>query len=557
MRNAPRRFRQAACFVILTAASAPPAMSQTIPADAKPTCTVPPATFKTWFESGSPTLNGIVNPANGLTFPNVPNCSFYQWSEQMFLWVTSPAPKIYGGDGRVFDSHAFFDVSPPDSSGKRTFIPHSPGLIRNFAVRTAQVGPNGLPVVMSKSGQLLEVITPPTGATGQPLIRNKDGAFVEIGKTTLDAAKKPTFFDKSGALIERHIVAQPEFRLEDPTARKLSTVRKFIIGGLPVFIDPFGNVVEVEEGQAGGDDVLQAQNGSLVYYVTIVNDVFAYMRTGAVDGGISPAPAAFPTTPAELTKITAFASAHGVTFPDPDALAVEMKTSWVEATDIANLSSYITMKAKIPTFDKSNPKKWVPNGEKTATLALVGAHIVGSVNGHPEMIWATFEHVANTPLATYQYQNASNVTKTVAQSTAGSWLFSASNSAGPFNVSHVKFTTPDIVAKGAFNIGPSDTLRVEPFGKDGTDVASNTEIISINDSVRSQLIAGDIRANYVFSGATWTIFGAFPTPGNQVGTNKLVNSTMETYQVGSNCFDCHDTNTVSTSHVYPVLKPLF
>jgi hypothetical protein len=53
----------------------------------------------------------VVLPANSVTFPNTPNCSFYQWSMQMFLWLTSPAPVTYGGGGRIFDTSTFFDVA--------------------------------------------------------------------------------------------------------------------------------------------------------------------------------------------------------------------------------------------------------------------------------------------------------------------------------------------------------------------------------------------------------------------------------------------------------------
>lgn len=71
------------------------------------------------------------------------------------------------------------------------------------------------------------------------------------------------------------------------------------------------------------------------------------------------------------------------------------------------------------------------------------------------------------------------------------------------------------------------------------------------------LPSGDVRKNYMFTGATWTKFGAAPIEGNEVGTNKMANSTMETYQQGGNCFDCHTSNTTSVSHVFGPLKPLF
>ena len=131
-----------------------------------------------------------------------------------------------------------------------------------------------------------------------------------------------------------------------------------------------------------------------------------------------------------------------------------------------------------------------------------------------------------------------------------------------------------IVPIAPHTISPSDTLRWKPFGAatnlspnpiDGNAANSNTEIISINNSVRGMLLSGDIRGNYIMSGATWTIGGASPTSSNQVGTNQLANSTMETYQQGTstlggpgfNCFSCHTANTTFVSHVFPQLKPLF
>ena len=92
-------------------------------------------------------------------------------------------------------------------------------------------------------------------------------------------------------------------------------------------------------------------------------------------------------------------------------------------------------------------------------------------------------------------------------------------------------------------------------------------MISINNSVRGQLLAGDIRSNYFMVGATWTIGGAAPTSsfpmGNVVGTSQLSNTTMETFQQAGtsynqfgSCFACHGSNTTGVSHVFGGLKPL-
>jgi hypothetical protein len=191
---------------------------------------------------------------------------------------------------------------------------------------------------------------------------------------------------------------------------------------------------------------------------------------------------------------------------------------------------------------------------------MLGMHVVGSTKGHPEMIWATFEHFGNTPNAAYTYNaTAGPNPKTVAQDTTGTWLFSANGAPAPFNIAHLVASGADLTSISPFTISPSNTLRENAWGSLAGAGSSgrNTEVIAINNSVLGQLVNGDVRKNYMFTGATWTIGGAAPTPGNQVGTNHMTNTTMETYQQGGNCFSCHATNTTSVSHVFDPLKPLF
>lgn len=559
---------------------APPHANVLIPpTNPKPLCTAPPALFNSWFDAGVVTLNGSVKPANSITFPNTPNCSFYQWSEQMFLWLTSPTPKNYGGTGgHIFDSPVFFDVSPPDSNGNRHFIPHSTGFINNLAIRVAQVGPHGLQVIFSKAGTLFEIVDPVFSDRGLQLILNSSGKQVEIAKSAL-VQGKPTFFDVTGVVIDG---ARP---IIPPQFQQIPVVQGFPISGITHFLGISGSEVDVEQGQAGGNSVLMTKTGSLVYYATMVNDVYAYFLTGSKDGLILPKPIHFPTTQTELDKIIAVGAPMGVSFVDSVALAIEVKTSWVEAASLPDPGNYITMVATIPTYNTSNPTNWVVNGQKTVNLAMVGMHVVGSTAGHPEMIWATFEHFENTPNAAFSYVNTSNVTVNVPQNTNGYWLFCDSASTGPFDIEHMFYSASHIIADPTFTVSPSNTLRQKAWGAasdvspnplDATSALSNTEIISINNSVRGQLIAGDVRQNYIMGGATWTIGGQIPTgdfpSGNAVGTSKLCNSTLETYQQGANslfatgigCFDCHTSTATSdnladtfVSHIFPTLKPLF
>jgi hypothetical protein len=75
-----------------------------------------------------------------------------------------------------------------------------------------------------------------------------------------------------------------------------------------------------------------------------------------------------------------------------------VKSAWVLAAGLPNPDSYITTTATVPTYNQSNANLWTPTGQQTVKLALVGMHVVGSTAGHPEMAWATFEHVGTTPM---------------------------------------------------------------------------------------------------------------------------------------------------------------
>ena len=554
-------------------------------------CALGATEFNTWFETGAVTLDGVAKPANSITFPDTPNCSFYKWSEQMFIWLTSPSPPTYGGGGRIFNSAAFFDVSPLDANNDRTFIGHPAGRIalRTLTLRAAQVGAHGLAVIMDTSGTMLEIERPRLGPTGKPLILNERGDSVEVTRMVLGENRRPVFFDRDGKVI---LGARPLMQHE---ARKELFVQKFMIGRVALFLNAFGNVVEVEQGQADGG-ILMAQNGSLVYYEAMVNDVYAYFLTGAKNGTITPG-TRFPTTQAELNQITALAATRSVTFPDPEALAIEVKTAWVEAGGLANPNSYITLNATIPTYDTSNPSLWVPNGQKTVLMALVGMHVVGSTKGHPEMIWATFEHKNNAPNAAYSYLSPSGA-KTVNPDFSTPYLFCAANpDVSHLNEPHMQqdpANEANIKAVPPFTISPSNTIRgnawgaapgVSPNPLDASAAASNSELISINNNVRGMLNGADVRGNYIMTGATWTIGGAafttnFGNPGNSaitagkgVGTSQMANTTMETYQMAiptsfnataNNCFSCHQSNTTSVSHIFFTpnspghgLKPLF
>ena len=542
--------------------------SSPVPSDAQDACPLDAATFNGWFQSGTPSVNGVVNPANSLV-NLAPDCGFYQWSQQMFLWLTSPAPSAYGGGAHIFDSPAFYDVSPPDASGNRTLLAHTPSFIHAFPLRVAKLGPNRLPTVMDRAGQLIEA--KPVNPSLKLTVRDISGKVVQVAHARLERGR-PVLLDQEGQVIQTQHVSGPLMNTDQKIGSPV--VQKFMIDNIAIFIDSALDVVDVEQGQAGDQSVLAAtSNGSLVYYATMVNDVYAYFLTGAKKGAFNTTPAnQFPTTSGDLTNIENFATAHGKPnppFPDPNALAIEVKSAWVLASGLPNAGNYITMTATIPTYDQGNPNLWKPTGQQTVQLALVGMHVVGSTFKHPEMVWATFEHMGNTPLGTYSYTKNDGTTATVTQNASGNWNFTGSGSNGPFNIAHMSFTGPSgspadsIQSEAGFTIGPSDTLRQFAFGS--SSQFENTEVISIDNHVLQMMPQGDVRGNYFMTGATWTPFGSNPSPSNNgVGTNQLSNATMETYAQGSNCFSCHQNNTpnlpnvtTDVSHIYGGIQPLF
>jgi hypothetical protein len=562
-----------------------PLRAQTIPSDAQGGCPVGAPTLAGMFEGGAVTLDGVVKPADS-TLPIGSFCGFFDWSEQMFLWLTSPAPKRYGGGGRILFSPTFYTVTPADQkTGRRTFIRNDPRLPIRMFLRTTELGPHMRPALLARSGQVIEVQRQDPRRPLAPMVRLQTGATAQVTEVRRDEKGALQFLGAGGRALQVKRLALPTVKrqmvqmqdgrrvamLPVATVRDAIQARKFVFKGVPVFFDLNGNVIDVEPGQADFG-VLLSQNGSLIYYITAVNDVYAYFRT--MQGApVTPDPTVlkFPMTMADANAIKAFAATKGHTIVDPEALAIETKSSWIEASAVPDPENYVQVTATVPTFDKSNPDLWVPNGQANLKLVMVGLHVVGSTNGHGEMLWGTFEHFGNAPNAEYQYNSTVGPNpKTVAQNTVGTWLFTPSGAGTPFNTTHAQWDEAAgtiVGVPGGSPVLPTPVLRTSPWGMPGSNAGSNTQLISLNSSVINQLLGGDVRKTYFQLGTTWTKNGLPPeTAGAQTGTTQLANATIETFVQAdpfasppvpsATCFSCHGTNTVNVSHIFGVLKPL-
>ena len=333
-----------------------------------------------------------------------------------------------------------------------------------------------------------------------------------------------------------------------------------------------------KEGQAGlVSGVLMSQeagltpDGSIVYYAIHVNDVYAYMVSGKKTNSLNLTQ--FPTTQEDLNMIIDYAKdVYNVEIKDGESLAMELKSSWIKLPAGADKSKYITITSDIPNFTKTSDTEWEWDGttyKNNVTLAMVGYHVVGSAAGHPEMIWATFEHNNNVPDVDYYYvdtngdvqeQKTLNEDGTPIQK---DWTFTnASTTMNASNQMNMELEGTKIIAESEKTISPSSTMRTHPWGNaaDSISAVNNTEIISLNQNINSMLFEGDLRKNYFLVGATWTSNGV-PGVGNQLpvvlGSKVLANSTMETYFQYKNCFSCHQGGEIEgLSHIFGGISAL-
>ena len=328
-------------------------------------------------------------------------------------------------------------------------------------------------------------------------------------------------------------------------------------------------------GQAGGGDVLLSQKGSLTYYGIHVNEAYAEYLTAQKAGQLSGTlNTNFPSDQPEMEELQ---KVIGKQLPYAEALVLELKTSWVDARTVG-ASRYLVINAEVPAFDRSSATDWPQTGTETMPLAMVGMHVVGTAKGHPEMIWASFEHIDNAPNLSYYYMTSARQPALAMPDTAGNWtFFDTMPPAGTSPMIATVAATSDtgIAAVAGKTIGPVSVVQMNPFGlapEDMNTALANSDLVSLNGSLLNMLQQrGDVRGNYYQIGSIWTQKGQMPTGDsdpNIRGGDRLANSTLETFHQypdenngfqSKNCFLCHSTSSDSDlkiSHIYSGLQPL-
>jgi hypothetical protein len=295
--------------------------------------------------------------------------------------------------------------------------------------------------------------------------------------------------------------------------------------------------------QADSKGVLVDQNGKLIYYSQHINDDFVSF----IDSH-------------DFRNIDNMAKAPpDLEFPRG---SLELKSSWKilsAANDKTNffpttaLVSVLTLKNGKPTIDTSKP----PRQE---TVGLVGLHVVGVVDGHPEFIWATFEHNDNAP----NLKPGTDPNGSQPVDDTRSYTFYPKGTAAKDGNKKQALRFKD-EAQQTFE--PSTPVfRQFPFGGDADiDPAIKTLNDNVHMAINKSALPLTVWNNYSLTGAVWlnnpgyfrenSDFAAedAQAPGKLIlgGERKLSNATMETFTRGIkvNCFTCHRTTGESAGPV--------
>lgn len=235
---------------------------------------------------------------------------------------------------------------------------------------------------------------------------------------------------------------------------------------------------------------------------------------------------------------------------------LELKSSWKVLGPHDDKSKFFTTQASVAVLKLVGGKPTIDATQtRQETMALVGLHVVGVVDGHPEFIWATFEHNDNTP----DLPNGANPVGTQPVDDTRSYTFypRGTPAADCNRKKALKFKSE---ADQTFDT-TVPIFREFPFGA-ATETEVDPAIRTLNENVHAMIekLAPRLATwkNYRLTGAVWLNDPAAKFRENSDfadedakhpelkilgGETRLSNTTMETFTqaVKVNCFNCHRT----------------
>lgn len=300
-----------------------------------------------------------------------------------------------------------------------------------------------------------------------------------------------------------------------------------------------------EIAQAGSDAILVGLNGRAIYYSQYINQTFVdFVKENNLN------------KPESVRKFNPDTS-----FP---VGTIELKASWKIVQENESADGFFIKKDHVYKLKNKNGQIQLDlsAAPQEVTLALVGLHIGGVVEGHPEMIWATFEHKNNAPNVKPGIQPSEVV------SDENFTFYEAGTKYKNCNVNAIGRQTLDEATQ---TISPvTQICRLYQYGNAPNSPSGMSQSIAKNDANIETLNASVIPElkdsvwdNYAEVGAIWFLAenGLKPNMsldqylGNVAegskeridltGSFKLSNSTIETFtqtqSTKDNCFRCHNT----------------
>ena len=299
--------------------------------------------------------------------------------------------------------------------------------------------------------------------------------------------------------------------------------------------------------QADSLGILVDQNGRAVYTNMLINDVY---RKFVIDNRL-------------YTEAGMKNAAANLVFP---VGAISLKAAWKIVGPHDDVSRFYTTTAKVARLAKVGDTVDIDPARKVETLkvALVGFHIGWVVAGHPEAIWATFEHVDNAP----DFKENQEMSQPVSDKSYT--FYRAGTPAQDCNVNNASLIQLNPSTQELTPI----TQTCRQYRTGGGDPLNVKNIDSLNKSVRNHVANDSVWQNYEEVGAVW--MGEDPTQAaakkpfhpdwnpnvdnSQIkGSYQLSNSVIETFtqhQVSKNqCFSCHDTMAITDTRDLTLTLP--
>ena len=280
--------------------------------------------------------------------------------------------------------------------------------------------------------------------------------------------------------------------------------------------------------QAGPGGVLVDQNGRAVYYATHMDPLyfnFTQKYFGDQSYKAAPPTLAYPVG------------------------ATVIKSSWRIVAPNENVGNAYTTTATIDLLESDGHGKLQTSGKTQSgvRVALIGIHVVGIINQHPEFAWATFEQIDNSP------DLPPNMAPTSPDpvSSQSYTLYKAGTPANASNILPAAIT----IDPATQVIAPITNVFQEFKYGGATPAARVVDIDQINANFQGKIkeekpkVIAPVFANYKLTGTLWMLANTLkPGDGNMdqeaIGSITLDNSTLETFVqgTGTNCFSCHNTS---------------